>query len=1016
MEKIDFIHISDIHYEFNEPENQGLILSSFFKDLDLQLDPVNKDNTYCIISGDLVNKGNSEKIFDDFYSNFILELVKRVPIQNIFCTPGNHDLDRAEIENNLEKHDELFSKEFTETEFNNFLKEEDNIVHKKFKFYKKFYVDKLQSSNFNLNGFSVVVVPEITLYFLNCSLLSYGGLNDIADKGRLMIETSGLNEWINNNQGRTKILVMHHPIEFLTSHARRELNSMLKNGIDIIISGHIHDQEITQSYVSENGGIIKLGSPQLFSNKPDLNGYSLITFVNKKIDSITYREWVPRQRKFMKGQNFSGNEDGRWSFRRNEITMQDFISMKLKNNFDKVMKSYSQTPNWVERYFSNHAPSSPNKSETKKIDYITIINNPKHYHIIAAPQFGLTCYAHYLAMKAWEIKTECWLYLDSHNWTFGKYHTDLEEALADLNIQQSSVRALLLDHWRNNTKDSHKIIESIRKKFPDTPIIIFSNYNDNIILEGLDSEESHEGFTQIYLCELNRRGLRDIVKNFNSKYQIAEENRVLERLDVDLIDLNIHRTPINCIQLLIAFLNDFEDRPINRSKVFRYVLKVIFDNPGSLFYGDTIDEENCGFVVGFYCEQLLRNNQESFTETEFLGITKSFCDKNHNTTNVNDLLQILKNNQIIVNFNGYLRFRFSYWIYYFAALRMKDSEDFKTYMLNAKHSLYYPEIIEFYTGIDGRAEDIVRMLIGDLEALSEKVYSKLEITGDINPYKDIKWALNETVKGMTQEQLEQNIQESGLPVEIKDIVADKNYDSIKPYTQTIYNFFEEYDVKNLMDLIKSSSRALRNSEFVIPELREELLKNISLAWKALMRALYLISPVLAKNGFGGVGGARFKLTEDFPKEYDECLKSIIIEMPFNLTVWFKDDLFSDKLRILFREYRAKESDFTVRHILALMECYAKPKGWKESILNYIEKVDKNSFYLGNLYTNLRTNYSTGFLSTSELKDTEYLIKACWIKHREGSPRPGIDKVSKVPNSVLPTRDIKDSEGEKNNSQ
>jgi hypothetical protein len=89
-----------------------------------------------------------------------------------------------------------------------------------------------------------------------------------------------------------------------------------------------------------------------------------------------------------------------------------------------------------------------------------------------------------------------------------------------------------------------------------------------------------------------------------------------------------------------------------------------------------------------------------------------------------------------------------------------------------------------------------------------------------------------------------------------------------------------------------------------------------------------------------------------------------------------------------------------------MECYSRPKGWKESILTYIGDIGKNSFYLGDLYTNLRTNYSIGFLSASELKDSEYLIKACWIKHNSGSPNPGIDTVSKVPDNILPQRDDK----------
>lgn len=1009
MSEVTIIHISDIHYENNEPENQGLVIGSFFDDLESKIKSTDTSNTYCIISGDLVNMGNSERIFNEFYNNFILRLTKLIPLQNIYCSPGNHDLNRKIVEHNNDEHNDLIANEFDETKFNDFVKSDGNLILKKFKFYETFCLEKLRLSNFNLTGYSEKLSPEISIYFLNCSLLCSGGFNGIDDKGVLKVETAGLNEWIQENRGRTKMLVMHHPLEYLTNFAHRELKSMLKNGIDILISGHIHDQDIDHSFVSDNQGIIKLGSPQLYSDKTDLNGYAIMKFENGRIDSVEYREWVHRQRKFMTGQNFSGTENGIWSFSRPEITPDDFITLKLQSNFKKAMKSYSRSPTWVERTCTTNSPNDPSKINSKSYDYINIISNPQNYHIIAAPQFGLTCYAHYLAMKAWEVNRDCWVYLNTHNWTYGKYHSDLDDAMQDLQIETKDVQALLLDHWTNNTKDSQKILQNIRSKFPDVALIILSNYHDNIILEGLDSAESHEGFSQLFLRELNRKGLRNIVCGFNAVHQIADENRILERLDIDLVDLNIHRTPINCLQLLIAFLNDFEDRPINRSKVFKYVLKVIFDNPGNLFYGDTLDEENCGFIVGYFCEHLLRNNKESFTEEEFYQITKPFCEKEYNPSNVSDLLQVLKNNQIVVGLNGHLVFRFSYWIYYFAAIRMKDSEEFKAFMLNDKHTLYYPEVIEFYTGIDGRSEDVVKMLIDDLSTLSNKVHSKIGLSNDIDPFKDIKWSLNETVKGMTQSQLEENIKQSKVSDEIKDIVADKNYDSIKPYTQTIYNYLEEYDVKNLMELIKSSSRALRNSEFVKPKLKEELLEKISAAWKVLMRALYLIAPLLAKNGFGGVGGARFKLSDDFPKEFNECLKSIIIAMPFNLNIWFKDDLFSDKLRMLFREHRSKEVDNTVKHILALMECTARPQGWKESILEYISELSKNSFYLGNLYTTLRTNYATKFLTSGEQRDTEYLIKACWAKHDKGSIMPGKNTVSKVSKDILPERNEKNFE-------
>jgi hypothetical protein len=331
----------------------------------------------------------------------------------------------------------------------------------------------------------------------------------------------------------------------------------------------------------------------------------------------------------------------------------------------------------------------------------------------------------------------------------------------------------LLDNWYDRHKDSGKILTKLHNLFPDIPYIIFSNYDDTIVINGLDSEESHEGFKQLYLRELSRKSIRGIVQDFNKVQQIAEENQVLERLCLDLDDLNIHRTPLNCIQLLLSFLNNFEDRPVNRSKVFSYILQIIFNNPGKLFHGDVLDEDDCSFILGYFCEYLLRNdNKEVFSESEFLNKTKEFKDKNYSDTNSSDLLLILKNNQIIVDFYGELNFRFSYWIYYFAALRMKLDSDFASYMFEQKHSMYYPEIIEFYTGTDGARTDVVKLIIEDLSLLSKRVHDNIGIRDDINPFADIKWKLTETQKGLTQKQLEENIRNSKLPEEIKDAIAD----------------------------------------------------------------------------------------------------------------------------------------------------------------------------------------------------------------------------------------------------
>lgn len=1007
MSTIKIIHISDIHFDKSEPENQGLIINSFFNDLEESQSNLNKESTYCIITGDLVKAGSNEIIYNSFFEGFIVRLMKFVHIQNIYCLPGNHDLNRNIVENNLDNHNEVITREYNESEFNDFIKSDDNILLKKFIPFEKFCKEKLDLPHFNLYGYSENIIPEISIFLLNSALCSSGGYNGIDDKGRLKIETATINKWISENTGRKKVLLLHHPIEHLSKWVQNELKSMFNRDINILINGHIHDQEIFSNY----NGFIKICSPQLFSDKNDTLGYSILTFNDSDLVSIEYRQWVKKQRKFMAGRDFSGTDSGVINFTiEDKISSDDFITKRLETEFNISMKSYSQTPDWIERTLSSSPPnSSLIKDKGEKFDYINIINNSQNYQIIAAPQFGLTCFARYLSLKSWELNSKFWLYLDCEGWSISKAISDIDNALLNYGVDKQNVRCLLLDNWRNSMKDASKILAKVKSLFPEIPFIILSNFHDSIIIDGLDSEESHEGFKQLYLRELDRSGLRKIVKYINNIQHIAEENKVLERLNVDLVDLNIHRTPINCLQILIAFLNNFEDKPVNRSKVFSYILKVIFENPGNLFYGNELDEHNCSFIMGNFCEYLLRNNKETFTEDEFFKESVPFAQKNYNPTNISDLLAVLKNTQIVVNHNGYLRFRFSYWIYYFAASRMKISDEFANYMFDKKHSLYYPEIIEFYSGTDGAREDVAKKLISELSQLSGIVHGKIGLKEDIDPFANIKWSLNETQKGMTQDQLESKVKNSRLPDEIKDVIADKNYDSVKPYRQTIHSFLEDYDVKNLMELTRSASRALRNSEFISSPLKEELVKSIFNAWNEITRVLLLIAPILAKNGFGGVGGARFQLTEDFPKEYSECLKRIVIAMPFNIMNWYKDDFFSEKLILLLNKYLIEYPDSKVRHIIALIISCGRPPTWKESIQMYIESVGKNSYYLGDLFTVLSDNYSTKYMIPQELKQTENLIKSCWAKHNTGSPSPGIDTIGKVPKSILPKRNLKDLE-------
>lgn len=62
MENISIVTISDIHFNKNEAENQGLVLSEFFNDLKERVGQIHSSNLYCIIAGDLVQSGNINNV------------------------------------------------------------------------------------------------------------------------------------------------------------------------------------------------------------------------------------------------------------------------------------------------------------------------------------------------------------------------------------------------------------------------------------------------------------------------------------------------------------------------------------------------------------------------------------------------------------------------------------------------------------------------------------------------------------------------------------------------------------------------------------------------------------------------------------------------------------------------------------------------------------------------------------------------------------------------------------------
>jgi hypothetical protein len=323
---------------------------------------------------------------------------------------------------------------------------------------------------------------------------------------------------------------------------------------------------------------------------------------------------------------------------------------------------------------------------------------------------------------------------------------------------------------------------------------------------------------------------------------------------------------------------------------------------------------------------------------------------------------------------------------------------FRQKIYTEKKYIDYPEIIEFYTGIDRNKEDALIILNKDLEETLQIVRAKVQIPNDINPFKAIQWTPDIQTLEKEEEKIGSNVISSGLPDEVKDKYADKHYNQIKPYNQVFNSVMRDYSVLVLMRQISATSRALRNSDFVTDShLKKELINQITQGWNEINKILIVLAPFLADNGNVAFEGARFNLNEDDFKIDDPVQKrlAVLLAIPTNIVKIFKDDLYSIKIGPLIINKAVYETNSLLKHELMLLIIAERPKKWREVIDNYIVSLDKNSYFLSDTLSVL--NYNIEFKATEieDLQSLKMLSKKCRAKHILKNNNPNIGLINRL---------------------
>ena len=1016
--KTTFLHIADLHYRPDWHEETELVCRKFLDDLAQQAPK--HDNLYLAFSGDLARSG-----VDSNYVQLRTRVEKALEsvglsLDRRICVPGNHDINQEALKPLLVAHQGTLGSIHDETTFNNQIPTlTDLFFQKKFAEYQEFEKGfaGLTCCTSGVGGTGWELPGDIGVFCLNTALCSATGLKDgsgntIEDKGKLMVDTRSLYKWLAATPSKFRILLQHHPLDWLSDWAAAELGKIVSGGdFHLVLNGHLHEGS---SVLSSRGNArsVQCVAPSLFSRKGNLLGYAFVTVdsANGEIE-VAYRQRAPAG-PFVTGTSLSATDNGRVIFsgaspvvalldKDNAPPTSGSTREILQAEFDEATTHYSSKRRcWVNRDIADRPETAPDADTAVICSQDELVRNFRSCILRAPQQFGLTCLGRYVALEFHKCSNgqSTVLMID-----FSDVKPQKEQILEavdarcrELCVGRQLIAGFVLDGWQCN-KAGQRIVKELRREFPAAPMLILEGIDDGNLVVDTTSTDDLKDFGTLYLWSLPQSRVRELIRGYLAGASHLDEDAMTKKVVSDLDALNIHRTPHNCLVLTKLAEQSFDDSPVNRTEMLDRFLNLLFFHFDEIpTYATRPDLKDCEYALGYFCEFLMRAGRYSFAKSEFFAKVQEYCSKQLLELDVDVLFAFLATEHIIVRHGISWEFRFSYWLYFFAAHRMHHDPQFADFILSNRRYSAFPEIIEFYAGIDRRRGDAIFRLTADLREMNQAFLQRTGIPADFNPMKDAMWTPDEQSLKQMEERVRQGATESTLPVSVKDAIADTQYNRARPYKQELAAFLVESTLAQMMQSMRGAARALRNSDHVQPEAKMELLEEVIHCWVRMYQILLMISPVLASERRVFYEGMGFYLdkTWDSLTSPEVRWRRLMICIVDNVVRLYQEDVFSRKMGPLLARYAHVHADELGQLMVILMMIKQAPPNWFREVEKYVVSCKKNSFYLSRVCEALVNEYRLGFGGDKNREELKRLTGMVLAKHATGAKHPNLKLVEK----------------------
>ena len=757
---IRIIHISDFHLNKVHLSDWNEYISDALTSLINYKREIDNNHTFIVCTGDLIDKGgadygNIQDAFNVFKDHVLCDFVNKcgITMDHIIIVPGNHDIDRSADEDyehwgllhKFDKQGPNAINQYTSSIMNGDYKSSKRIVEYK-AFEKKLYVDFAHISLANLGASFRYEIDGFKIGFLglNSAWCSYDD-ND-KDKGLFIGEPQYNESFSKIDDCDVKILLMHHPLDWLKS----ESNSIVKwcyKEFNMAFMGHVHTED-TKIESTLKGSLFIDISPSCTSDIRDgygtfANGVSVITFnPEDKIIDCEYYIYNHQNKTYVF--NTELVESGKKRFVIPSHNTEDIMGI-MEYAIDYIKQSHiplidqsiiAQKASVIKTIKDAFIMPPIRKhglplDKHMDIDLTSILKNKNNQLFLGTHESGKTTLLSRLLVEtvdSYVHNTIIPIYVDFEAIGNKEFDTIVRE-YTDCNSKQikalleSGNILLLVDNYTPSEENKH-IVNKLYHFINDYKIQLIATAECELAgsIPPLFIQNNSIAFEYFYIEPLRSSQIKEMMIKWSPEDEFLQRNSKIERMVTNFCSYSLPCTAMS-VSLYLWSTENADREPVNQAVLLDIYLEIIMEKlQKENIYRQSFDYRNKTMLLARIAKEMCLNNIYELQYSQYIAcIEEYFKSVGFTDYSTRKLGDYFIQQKIFTRNGNNIKFAHSCFYHFYLAQRMMEDTEFKDFVLSEGEYYKYTQTIEYYTGLKRTDKEVLSLLYNRLEKFFEPV-------------------------------------------------------------------------------------------------------------------------------------------------------------------------------------------------------------------------------------------------------------------------------------------------------